>query len=67
VIRKGCASSKAPVLSAKKSRGASEITNEALQGKKIVLLPISEGGINLKTTDVNHLIEIMKARKLAKQ
>ena len=40
---------------------------EALQGKKIVLLPVSEGGMNLKTTDVNQLIEMMGVRKLAKQ
>lgn len=32
---------------------------EALQGKKIVLLPVSEGGMNLKTTDVNALLNTM--------
>lgn len=26
---------------------------EAIQGKRIMLLPVSEGGMNLKTTDVN--------------
>lgn len=29
---------------------------EALQGKKILLLPVAEGGMNLKTTDMNQLI-----------
>ncbi len=39
---------------------------EALQGKKIVLLPVSEGGMNLKTTNVNQLIETMGITKMAK-
>jgi regulator of protease activity HflC (stomatin/prohibitin superfamily) len=38
---------------------------EALQGKKIVLLPMSEGGMNLKTTDINKLIELMGIKALA--
>lgn len=38
---------------------------EALQGKRIVLLPVSEGGMNLKTTDVNRLIELMGVRALS--
>ena len=38
---------------------------EALQGKKIVLLPVSEGGMNLKTTNVNKLIETMGIKKMA--
>ena len=38
---------------------------EALQGKRIILLPVSEGGMNLKTTDVNRLIETMGIRSLA--
>ena len=38
---------------------------EALQGKKIILLPVSEGGMNLKTTDINQLIEMMGVRALA--
>jgi regulator of protease activity HflC (stomatin/prohibitin superfamily) len=38
---------------------------EALQNKKIMLLPVSEGGMNLKTTDMNRLIEIMGIRALA--
>ena len=40
---------------------------EALQGKRIVLLPISEGGMNLKTTDVNRLIETIGVKSLASQ
>jgi regulator of protease activity HflC (stomatin/prohibitin superfamily) len=39
---------------------------EALQGKRIMLLPVSEGGMNLKTTDVNRLIETMGVRSMAK-
>jgi regulator of protease activity HflC (stomatin/prohibitin superfamily) len=39
--------------------------SEALQGKRIVLLPVSEGGMNLKTTDINQLIEVMGIRSLA--
>lgn len=38
---------------------------EALQGKKIVLLPMSEGGMNLKTTDINRLIETVGVKSLA--
>ena len=33
---------------------------EALQNKKIVLLPVSGGGVNLKTTDINKLIDTMQ-------
>ena len=40
---------------------------EALQGKRILLLPVSEGGMNLKTTDVNSLIELMGVRALGQQ
>jgi regulator of protease activity HflC (stomatin/prohibitin superfamily) len=40
---------------------------EALQGKKIILLPISEGGINLKTTDINDLLKIYGMRALSPQ
>lgn len=40
---------------------------EALQDKEIVLLPVSEGGMNLKTTDINQLIETMGIRALAPQ
>ena len=40
---------------------------EAIQGKRIILLPISEGGMNLKTTDINQLIGTMGVRALAGQ
>jgi regulator of protease activity HflC (stomatin/prohibitin superfamily) len=33
---------------------------EALQNKKIVLLPVSGGGVNLRTTDINKLIDTMR-------
>ncbi len=38
---------------------------EALQGKKIVVLPVSEGGMNLKTTDINALLNTMGIKSLA--
>jgi len=38
---------------------------ESLQGKKIMLLPISEGGMNLKTTDINQLIQTMGVKALS--
>jgi regulator of protease activity HflC (stomatin/prohibitin superfamily) len=38
---------------------------ESLQGKKIILLPMSEGGMNLKTTDINQLIQILGVKSLA--
>ena len=38
---------------------------EAIQGKRIMLLPVSEGGMNLKTTDINRLIETMGIRSMA--
>jgi regulator of protease activity HflC (stomatin/prohibitin superfamily) len=38
---------------------------ESLQGKRIVLLPVSEGGMNLKTTDINRLIETLGIRSLS--
>ena len=37
---------------------------EALQNKKIMLLPVSEGGMNLKTTDINQLINTMGVKSL---
>ena len=40
---------------------------KAIQGKKIVLLPVSEGGMNLKTTDINRLIETMGVKALSKK
>jgi regulator of protease activity HflC (stomatin/prohibitin superfamily) len=38
---------------------------EALQGKQIMLLPVSEGGMNLKTTDINQLINTVGVKSLA--
>jgi len=38
---------------------------EALKGKRIVLLPVSEGGMNLKTTDINRLIETLGVKSLS--
>jgi regulator of protease activity HflC (stomatin/prohibitin superfamily) len=38
---------------------------EALQGKQIMLLPVSEGGMNLKTTDVNQLIGTMGIKAMS--
>jgi regulator of protease activity HflC (stomatin/prohibitin superfamily) len=38
---------------------------EALQGKKILLLPISGGGMNLKTTDINSLINTMGIKAMS--
>ncbi len=40
---------------------------EALQGKRITLLPVSEGGMNLKTTDINQLINTMGIRSLSQK
>lgn len=40
---------------------------EAIQGKRIVLLPVSEGGMNLKTTDINQLIDTMGIKALSKK
>ena len=38
---------------------------EALQGKKIMLIPVSEGGMNLKTTDINQLINTIGVKTLS--
>lgn len=38
---------------------------EALQDKRIILLPVSEGGMNLKTTDINRLIETLGVKSLS--
>lgn len=38
---------------------------EAIQGKRIILLPVSEGGMNLKTTDINGLIEMLGVKSLS--
>ena len=40
---------------------------EAIQGKRILLLPVSEGGMNLKTTDINRLIETLGIKSLSKR
>jgi regulator of protease activity HflC (stomatin/prohibitin superfamily) len=40
---------------------------EALQGKQIMLLPVSEGGLNLKTTDINQLIGAMGVKAMAEK
>lgn len=37
---------------------------EALQGKKFVLIPVSDGGMNLKYTDVNKLINTLGVQSL---
>jgi len=38
---------------------------ESLKGKKIILIPVSEGGMNLKTTDINKLIDTMGIKKMS--
>jgi regulator of protease activity HflC (stomatin/prohibitin superfamily) len=38
---------------------------EAIRGKRIILLPISEGGMNLKTTDINQLINTIGVKALS--
>jgi hypothetical protein len=38
---------------------------EAIQGKRIILLPVSEGGMNLKTTNINELIQTLGVKSLA--
>ncbi len=38
---------------------------EALQGKAVYLLPVSEGGMNLKTTNINDLINAMGIKHLS--
>lgn len=40
---------------------------EAIQGKKIILLPVSEGGMNLKTTNINDLINTVGLKNLSSQ
>jgi regulator of protease activity HflC (stomatin/prohibitin superfamily) len=40
---------------------------EALQGKQIMLLPVSEGGMNLKTTDINQLINTMGVKAMSEK
>jgi regulator of protease activity HflC (stomatin/prohibitin superfamily) len=38
---------------------------KALKGKRIMLLPISGGSVDLKTTDINKLLEVYGAKKLS--
>ena len=38
---------------------------EALKGKRIMLLTVSEGGMNLKATDINRLIETLGVKSLS--
>ena len=40
---------------------------EALQGKKILLLPLSEGGMNLRTLDINQLIHTLGVKSLSEK
>jgi regulator of protease activity HflC (stomatin/prohibitin superfamily) len=40
---------------------------EALQGKRILLLPVSEGGMNLRTMDINQLIQTMGVKSLSEK
>lgn len=37
---------------------------EALEGKRIILMPLAGGGLDLKTTNVNQLLELYGARAL---
>ena len=37
---------------------------EALQGKRLMILPMSEGGLNLKTTDINELLRLQGLRSM---
>jgi len=40
---------------------------EAMKGKRILLLPISGGGLDLRTTDVNRLLEVYGLKSLQSQ
>jgi regulator of protease activity HflC (stomatin/prohibitin superfamily) len=40
---------------------------EAMQGKRIILLPVSEGGMNLKTTNINDLINTLGIKALSEE
>ncbi len=40
---------------------------EAIQDKRIVLLPMSEGGMNLKTTNINGLIDMVGIKALSNE
>ena len=43
-----------------------EEEEESLQGKPILLLPLSGGGFDVKTTDINRLLEVYGIQKLTK-
>jgi hypothetical protein len=54
------------------AKGIQEMNNalagsggDAIQGKRIMLLPVSEDGMNLKTTDINRLIETLRIKALS--
>jgi hypothetical protein len=38
---------------------------EAIQGKRFILLPVSKGEMNLKTTDINRLIVTLGVKSLS--
>jgi hypothetical protein len=38
---------------------------EALEGKKILLLPLSGGGLDVRSTDINKLLELYGVKRLA--
>ncbi len=40
---------------------------ESLQGKKIILIPLGGGGLDLKTLDLNQLIKVKGLQSLDKQ
>lgn len=40
---------------------------EALSGKKIILLPVSQGGIDIKTMDMNKLLELFGVKSLSSE
>jgi regulator of protease activity HflC (stomatin/prohibitin superfamily) len=40
---------------------------EALAGKKIILLPLGKGGFDIKTTDINKLLELYGTKRLTEE
>jgi hypothetical protein len=40
---------------------------EALEGKKIVLLPLSGSGMDIKTTNINRILETYGLKSLAQE
>jgi regulator of protease activity HflC (stomatin/prohibitin superfamily) len=40
---------------------------EALKGKKIIVLPVTQGGLDIKSTDVNKLIDTMGVKSLSSE